>query len=178
LDALTDIRADAAARTGVPLLKLRYMAVTSLLHLVALSPPLWLLWTIGGELLGAFCIPVGIPVAWMLFRLLAMIDRRPLLVVEPQGVRLPCAGGAFFAAADIDAVWVEEVGTRRNRSRFLCIQFRPRSHIDLSLWAWLRGVRANTLLQGDICFDEALVDAGAGGVAGLMGQKLGVPVGL
>jgi len=114
-----------------------------------------------------FLVILGLAIAYGLFYLLATFDRRPLMIVAPEGIYLPVAGDAFFRYDEIE-VWAERVRLRREgegRYDVFSLQGRPRVYLELGWWGWLREVRANTLLDGDLCFDERYIDINAGKLA-------------
>lgn len=110
-----------------------------------------------------FLVIFGLGIAYSLFYLLASFDRRPLMIVAPEGVYLPVVGNVFLRYDEIE-VWAERVrlrGEGEGRYDVFALQGRPRVYLELGWWAWLRTVRANTLLDGDLCFDERFIDINA-----------------
>lgn len=108
----------------------------------------------------------------MLLMIGGSFDRRPLLVVEPEGVRLPCAGNVLLGYDEID-VWAERWGTGSSgRYWTFSLQGRPRRFLELSWWAWLRFVRVNTLINGDIFLDARLINIDPEKLAALIQARI------
>ena len=80
--------------------------------------------------------------------------RPAYLVVTDEGLHLPIAEHLFLPTDQIDVIWLSKMSTWGGRRRLiLCIQCRPRRQIDVPWYTIIRGVRTNTLLQGDIAID-------------------------
>jgi len=115
----------------------------------------------------------GLAVGWGVFWILASLDRRPLMVVAPDGIHLPIAD-AFFRYDEIE-VWASRPivrGEDDGRHHVFALQGRPRVYLDLDWWARLRSVRANTLLTGDLCFDERFITVSAKDLAGAIQARI------
>lgn len=80
--------------------------------------------------------------------------RPAYLVVTDEGLYLPIAEHLFLPTDQIDGIWLSKWSTwGGRRRRILCVQCRPRRQINVPWWTILRGVRTNTLFQGDIAID-------------------------
>lgn len=80
--------------------------------------------------------------------------RPAYLVVADGGLHLPVAEHLFLPTDQIDGIWLSKTSTwGGGRRLILCVQCRPRRQIDVPWWTILRGVRTNTLFQGDIAID-------------------------
>lgn len=132
---------------------------------------------LGGFLLFFWPIPMlgGIVVAGFAVAALLLIagsfDRRPLLVVEPEGVRLPCAGNVLLGYDEIE-VWAEEYKSRNDRYWTFSLQRRPRLFLELSWWARLRFVRVNKLVEGDIVLDSRILSIHPRDLAALIQERI------
>jgi hypothetical protein len=86
------------------------------------------------------------------------IDRRPMLVIGEWGICLPWLDDEIIAFGDLDSFWFtlhvdRSANPGGSRWRSLSLQCRPRRDIPRPLWARLRDIRTNTLLDGDVRFD-------------------------
>lgn len=122
-------------------------------------PLLAWIWWIGG--LNAFP-PLTVILALAALYSVAMaalaIARRPMLVIEESGICLPWLDDEIIAFGDLDSFWFTlhaDHGTDASGSRWwsLSLQCRPRRRIPRPIWAMLRGIRTNTLIEGDVRFD-------------------------
>lgn len=117
----------------------------------------------------------GIPSAVFAFPMLLMIgasfDRRPLMVIEPGGVRLACAGGILLGYDEIE-VWAEKIRPTHDAYWTFSLQCRPRLHLDISWWTWLRFVRVNTLTGGDLYLDSRFINAQPQELAALIQARI------
>lgn len=102
-----------------------------------------------GILAAVFLVPTLLMIA-------ASFDRRPLLAIEPGGVRLVCAGDILLGYDEIQ-VWAEKSTNLRNAYWIFSLQCRPRRHLEISWWTWLRFVRVNTLIGGDLYLDQRFI---------------------
>jgi len=92
------------------------------------------------------------------------LDRRPLMTITPDGITLHVAGEIFLKHDEMD-FWVEERRAHHQRWATFSIQGKPRSHLDIGFWARVNQIKANTLLDGDLCFDETRLDCSANDIA-------------
>jgi hypothetical protein len=122
-------------------------------------PLLAWLWWIGG--LSTFWPLTGIlAVAALYSAAMAALalDRRPMFVIGESGICLPCLDDEIIAFDDLDSFWFtlhvdRSANPGGSRRWSLSLQCRPRRDIPRPLWARLRDIRTNTLLEGDVRFD-------------------------
>jgi hypothetical protein len=92
------------------------------------------------------------------------LDRRPLMTITPDGLILHVADEVFLKHDEMD-FWVEERRANHQRWSTFSIQGKPRVHLDIGFWARVNQIKANTLLDGDLCLDETRLDCSANDIA-------------
>ena len=92
------------------------------------------------------------------------LDRRPLMTIMPDGITLHVADQVFLKHDELD-FWVEDRRAQRQRWSTFSIQGKPRLQLDIGFWARVNQIKANTLLDGDLCLDESLLDCSAKDIA-------------
>lgn len=135
-------------------IELRYNGILAGCSSLLFLPVLWFGIALYPHPLSWFVwLPASIALAIGAFFFLASFETRPLLIAAPEGIYLPCVGNLFFRYDEVE-VWVERVKPHMKAPYYIfSLQGRPRCHLELSRWAWLRGVRVNTLLDGDFRLD-------------------------
>ena len=100
----------------------------------------------------------------ILFGLARLLDRRPLMTIMPEGIALHVADEVFLTYDQIE-YWIEDRHVSHRRWATFSIQFKPRFPLSIEIWARLNNITTNTLLDGDICFDDSLLDCDASDIA-------------
>jgi hypothetical protein len=129
--------------------------------MVLLAPSLGIFF---GILFAGFAVPALLMIG-------ASFDTRPLLVVEPGGVRLPCAGDILLGYDEIE-VWAEKIRDRHDAYWTFSLQRRPRLHLDIPWWTWLRFVRVNTLTDGDLHLESRFITVQPQMLAALIQERI------
>ena len=128
-----------------------------------------LFWMLGSTLIatGAGVLVYVAAILMLPFLMIALVrtlDRRPLMTITPDGITLHVADEVFLKHGEMD-FWVEERRANHRRWSTFSIQGKPRARLDVGFWARVNGIKANTLLDGDLCLDETFLDCGANDIA-------------
>jgi hypothetical protein len=118
----------------------------------------WLWWIGGLGLFWPLTVILAVAALYSVAMAAQAIVRRPMLVIGESGICLPWLDNEIIAFSDLDSFWFTlhgRHGADAGDSRWwsLSLQCRPRRHIPRPLWAMLRDIRTNTLLEGDVRFD-------------------------
>jgi len=118
----------------------------------------WLWWIGALNLLWPLTVILAVAALYSVATAALAIDRRPMLVIGESGMRLPWLDDKIIDFDDLDSFWFTlhvDRGADPSGRRWwsLSLQCRPRRDIPRPLWARLRDIRTNTLLEGDVRFD-------------------------
>jgi hypothetical protein len=156
-------------------IEVRFNGLRAIWANLLLLPPIWLLLHFPFYVGYLFLIPLCAGFAIGLFFILATFDRRPLMVIAPEGIHVPAAGDLFLPYDEIET-WVDK--SRSHRPRWeshlytLSLQGRPRIHVELGWWARLRRVESNGLLGGDLLFEQRFIDVDVERLAAMIQARI------